>query len=72
MRWKIANETHSAELAIIISSNKRKWNNYFIKNAHKIPLNLVRTNQKRQGSSAIHMSHVYQNCQRMNRLSWTG
>ena len=31
----------------------------------------TRTNQKRQGTSAIHMSHVYQNCQRANRLAWT-
>ena len=30
-----------------------------------------RTNRKRQGTSAIHMSHVYQNCQRANGLAWT-
>ena len=33
--------------------------------------NFVRTNRKRQGTSAIHMSHVYQNCQRANELAWT-
>ena len=58
-------------------SNKSEWNNCFIKNTHKISLNLpdfnnfVRTNRKRQGTSAIHMSHVYQNCQRANGLAWT-
>ena len=52
-------------------SKKREWNNCFIKNAHKISLNFVRTNRKRQGTSAIHMSHVYQNCQRANGLAWT-
>ena len=31
----------------------------------------TRTNRKRQGTSAIHMSHVYQNCQRANGLAWT-
>ena len=31
----------------------------------------TRTNRKRQGASAIHMSHVYQNCQRANGLAWT-
>ena len=29
------------------------------------------TNRKRQGTSAIHMSHVYQNCQRAKGLAWT-
>ena len=32
------------------------------------PLFFVRTNQKRQGTSVFHMSHVYQNCQRANVL----
>ena len=50
-------------------SNKREWNNCFIKNPHKISLNFVRTNRKRQGTSAIHMSQVYQNCQRANGLN---
>ena len=31
----------------------------------------TRTNRKRQGTSTIHMSHVYQNCQRANGLAWT-
>ena len=35
----VANEARSAELAIIIT-NEREWNNCFIKNAHKISLNL--------------------------------
>ena len=55
-------------------SNKREWNNCFIKNAHKTSLNLqmsTRTNRKRQGTSAIHMSHLYQNCQRANGLAGT-
>ena len=30
----------------------------------------ISTNRKRQGTSAIHMSHVYQNCQRANGLAW--
>ena len=30
------------------------------------------TNRKRHGTSAIHMSHVYKNCQRLNGLAWTG
>ena len=47
-------------------SNKREWNNCFIKNAHISP---TRTNRKRQGTSAIHMSYVYQNCQRANGLA---
>ena len=29
------------------------------------------TNRKRQGTSAIQMSHVYQNCQRAKGLAWT-
>ena len=33
--------------------------------------NFVRTNRKRQGTSAIHMSHVHQNCQSANGLAWT-
>ena len=52
-------------------SNKREWNNCFIKNAHKISLNLEQPNRKTQGTSAIHMSHVYQNCQHANGLAWT-
>jgi len=37
----IANQARSAELTIChLTSNKRKWNNCFIKNAHKISLNL--------------------------------
>ena len=31
----------------------------------------TKTNRKRQGTSAIDMSHVYQNCQRANGLAWT-
>ena len=67
------NETRSAELAIIISyptsasgiivllktPTKSRW------------ISSTRTNRKRQGTSAIHMSHVYQNCQRANGLAWT-
>ena len=74
----IANSALRASLAINhLIPNKREWNNCFIKNAHKISLNLpdfnnlVRTNRKRQGTSAIHMSHVYQNCQRANGLRGT-
>ena len=73
MRWKIAKEARSAELAIIISyptsasgiivllktPTKSRW------------ISSTRTNRKRQGTSAIHMSHVYQNCQRANGLAWT-
>ena len=33
--------------------------------------NFVRTNRKRLGTSTIHMSYVYQNCQRANELAWT-
>ena len=37
MRWLIANEPHKAELALTnLVSNKREWNNCFIKNAPKI------------------------------------
>ena len=32
---------------------------------------LLEQTRKRQGTSAIHMPHVYQNCQRANGLSWT-
>ena len=36
MRWSIANEARRAELAITnLISNKREWNNCFIKNAPK-------------------------------------
>ena len=55
-------------------SNKGKRNNCFIKNTHKILMNLpdlilfVRINRKRQGTYAFHMSHVYQNCQCANGL----
>ena len=73
MRCQIANEARSAELAIIISyptsasgiivllktSTTSRW------------ISPTRTNRKRQGTFAIHMSHVYQNCQRANRLAWT-
>ena len=73
MRWKIANGARSAELAIIISyptsasgiivllktSTKSCW------------ISPTITNRKRQGTSAIHMSHVYQNCQSANGLAWT-
>ena len=40
MRWEIANKARSTKLAIIISSNKREWNNYFIKNSHKISIKI--------------------------------
>ena len=33
-------EAHSAELSIIMISDKREWNNCFIKNVHKISMNL--------------------------------
>ena len=54
-------------------SNKHEWNNCFIKNAHKISMNLpdfilLEQTGKRQGTSAFHMSHVCQNCQRANGL----
>ena len=44
-------------------SNKREWNNCFIKKrpqtlVESLRLNFVRTNQKRQGTSAIHMSRL--------------
>ena len=39
-----------------------------MKNAHKISLALEQPNRKTQGTSAIHMSQVYQNCQRV----WMG
>ena len=54
-------------------SNKREWNNCFItKNPQKTRwISPTRTNRKRQGTSSIHMSHVYQNCQRADRLAWT-
>ena len=69
----VANEARSAELATIISyrisasgiivllktPTKSRW------------ISPTRTNRKRQGTSAIHMSHVYQNCQRANGLAWT-
>ena len=50
-------------------SNKHEWNNCFIKNSR---LNFVKANRKRQRTCGIHMSHVYQNCQRLNGLAWTG
>ena len=31
----------------------------------------TRTIRKRQGTSAVRMSHIYQNCQRANGLAWT-
>ena len=66
----IANSPLCASLAIShLISNAPSWNNCFIKNAHKI--SPTRTNGKRQGTSAIHISHVYQNCQRANGLGWT-
>ena len=69
----VAKEARSAELAIIISyptsasgiivllktPTKSRW------------ISRTRTNRKRQGTSAIHMSHVYQNRQRTNGLAWT-
>ena len=69
----VTNEARSAELAIIISyptsasgiivllktPTKSRW------------ISPTRTNRKRQWTSAIHMSHVYQNCQRANGLAWT-
>ena len=72
MRWS-ANEARSTDLAIIISyptsvsgiivllktPTKSRW------------ISPTRKNRKRQGTSAIHMSHVYQNCQRANGLAWT-
>ena len=74
MRWQIANSTLRASLAIIMSyptstsgiivllktPTKSRW------------ISPTRTNGKRQGTSAIYMSHVYQNCQRANGLDeWT-
>ena len=31
----------------------------------------TRTNWKRQGTSTVHMWHIYQNCQCANGLAWT-
>ena len=55
-------------------SNKREWNNNIV--LLKTPtkscwISPTRTNRKRQGTSAVHMSHIYQNCQRANGLAWT-
>ena len=69
----VANEARSAELAITISyptsasgiivllkmSTKSRW------------ISPTRTNRIRPGTSAIHMSQVYQNCQRANGLALT-
>ena len=73
MRWNIANETRSAELAIIISYPISESEIIVLlkrpQNLDESPRhNFVRTNRKRQGTSAFHMSHVYQNCQRAKGL----
>ena len=42
MRWKIANEARRAELAITNPiSNKRKWNNCFIKFSTLVYLKII-------------------------------
>ena len=60
-------------------SKKREWNNCFIKNAHKISLNLpdlILSEQTGKDKGLLLYSHVtrrlYQNCQHANRLAWTG
>ena len=61
------------ELAIIISYPKSASGIILLlKTPTKSRWISVRTNRKRQGTSALHMSHVYQNCQRadwMNKKS---
>ena len=78
MRWYIANEARSAELAIIISyPTSASGIIVLLKTPTKSVfagyrwISPTRTNRKRQGTSAIRMSHVYQNCQRANGLAWT-
>ena len=42
MRWQIANETRKAELAITnLISNKREWNNCFIKFGTVVYLEII-------------------------------
>ena len=72
MRWLIAKEELSAELAIPYPTSASGII-VSIKNAHRNleeppRLYFVITNRKRQGTSAFYMSHVYQNCQRPNGL----
>ena len=53
-------------------SNKREWNNCFIKNAHKILVESPRLEQTGKDKGLpLFMSHVYQNYQRANGLAWT-
>ena len=71
MRWS-ANEARSTDLAIIISyPTSVSGIIVLLKTPTKTCWIPTRTKQKRQGTSAIHMSHVYQNCQRANGLAWT-
>ncbi len=71
IRLQIANEAHSAELAITISypTLKREWNNCFIKNAQRIAIFELPDCSRSQcihlrpskGGSRVAMSHVSEN-----------
>ena len=69
----IANEACSAELPIIISyATSASGTIVLLKTPTKSRwISPTRTNRKRQGTSAIHLSHVYENYQRANGLAWT-
>ena len=66
-------EASSAELAIITSYlTSASGMIVLLKRSQNLDESprpyFVRTNRKRRGTSAFHMSHVYQNCQRANEL----
>ena len=69
----MADEARSAKLAIIVSyPTSASGIIVFLKTPTKSRwISPTRTNRKRQGTSAVDMSHVYQNCQRANGLAWT-
>ena len=63
------NHIHKFSIEHNMKLNPKKCKE-MLKNLHESPrLNFVRTNQKRQGTSAFHTSHIYQNCQRANKMN---
>ena len=63
------NDIHKFSIEHYMKLNPKKCKE-MLKNLDESPrLNFVRTNRKRQGNSAFHTLHIYQNCQRANKMN---
>ena len=63
------NDIHKFSIEHYMKLNPKKCKE-MLKNLDESPrLNFVRTNRKRQGNSTFHTLHIYENCQRANKMN---